>query len=127
MSTDDPIVTGDSAIFETGLVQPKILEVLQTGELVVVGFGNQSVPDDICLAAYRDQIRELIAEHDCTEFAFDLAPFKIIASGTLGLIVSVLKEGVKVYVFNVHPSVWDVFQLTKIDRFVERSDPRSPQ
>jgi anti-sigma B factor antagonist len=126
MSTD-PIVTGDSAIFETSLVQPKILEVLQTGKLVVVGFGNQSVPDDICLAAYRDQIRELIAEHNCTEFAFDLAPFKIIASGTLGLIASVLNEGVKVYVFNVHPKVWEVFQLTNLDQAIEMSDPRNPQ
>lgn len=124
MSTDDPIVTGDSAIFETGLVQPKILEVLQTGKLVVVGFGDQAVPDDICLAAYRDQIRQLIAEHECTEFAFDLAPFQIIASGTLGLIASVLKEGVKVYVFNVHPTVWEVFELTNLHRSIERSDPR---
>jgi hypothetical protein len=119
-----PIPDGDSGILKSGNRQPNLLEVLETGKLTVVGFGSKDAPDDLCLAGYREQIRELIREHQCTDIAFDLKAFKKIASVTLGLIASIRSQGVKVHVFNVSPSVAEVFALTNLDQHIEMSDPR---
>jgi anti-sigma B factor antagonist len=126
MSTDR-ISDGDSAILPRSAFQPSLLQVFETGKRIVVGFGSDTVPDDLCLANYREQIRQLIAEHGCTEFAFDLRAFQKIQSGTLGLIASVRNEGVKVYVFNLSSDVREVFEISHLDRAVEMYDPRGPQ
>ena len=126
MSTD-PISDGDSAIIQGGAMKRDLLQVFETGKRIVVGFGSLDVPDDLCLANYREQIRQLIKEHGCTEFAFDLKPFKKIQSGTLGLIASVRNEGVKVFAFNVSPDVREVFALSNLDQAIEMYDPRTEQ
>lgn len=118
----DPASNGDSVRFPHN--PSNILEVYETGERLVVGFGRQIVTDDHCLALYREQIRDLIREHGATEVAFDLKPFKKIQSGTLGLIASVRNEGVKVYVFNASPEVREVFELSNLDQVIEMRDPR---
>lgn len=125
MSTS-PLSNDDSAIIQPNPDQPDILEVFETGKRIIVGFGKQEAPDDLCIATYRDQIRQLIKDHNCTEFGFDLQAFTRIASGTLGLIASVRKQDVKVYVFNVSPKVREVFKLTKLDQHLEMYDPRNP-
>jgi anti-sigma B factor antagonist len=118
----NPASNGESAGFPNS--PWNILEVYETGQRLIVGFGRQSVADDHCLALYREQIRGLIKEHGATEVAFDLKAFKKIQSGTLGLIASVRNEGVKVYVFNVSPEVREVFELSNLDQVIEMRDPR---
>lgn len=118
----NPASNGESAGFPTS--PSNILEVYEKGKRLIVGFGRQTVPDDHCLALYREQIRDLIKEHGSTEVAFDLKAFKKIQSGTLGLIASVRNEGVKVYVFNVSPEVREVFELSNLDQVIEMRDPR---
>ena len=118
---------GDESNRPSNAGQPDILEVIATGKRIVVGFGNRKVPDDHCLANYREQIRQLIAEHGCTEFAFDLKAFKNIQSGTLGLIASVRNEGVKVFAFNLSPEIREVFAISNLDQVIEMYDPRISQ
>ena len=123
MSTN-PHSDDDSNTFQPQASPTSILEIHETGKRLVVGFGSQSVPDDHCLAMYREQIRQLIKEHGSTEVAFDLKPFQKIQSGTLGLIASVKNEGVNVSVFNVSPEVREVFALSNLDQIIEMSDRR---
>jgi anti-sigma B factor antagonist len=124
----DRISDGDSAIIpSSSAIQPDLLQLFETGKRIVVGFRSDNIPDDLCLASYREQIRQLIKEHQCTEFAFDLKPFKKIQSGTLGLIASVRNEGVKVFAFNLSPDVREVFEISRLDQAVEMYDPRAQQ
>lgn len=118
----DPASNGEFA--PSGGNDPNILEVYETGKRLVVGFGPNHVSDDHCLAVYREQIRQLIKEHGSTEVAFDLKAFKTVQSGTLGLIASVRNEGVKVYVFNISPEIWEVFELSNLNQVIEMRDPR---
>ncbi len=120
----NPISNDDSDSFQPKASPTSILEICETGKRLVVGFGSQSVPDDHCLATYREQIRQLIKEHGSTEVAFDLKAFQKIQSGTLGLIASVKNEGVNVSVFNVSPEVREVFALSNLDQIIEMSDRR---
>lgn len=112
----------DSAGTPVNNNQLNVLEIRETGQRIVLGFGSQTVPDDHCLAVYREQIRELIKQHRAMEVGFDLQPFKTIQSGTLGLIASIRNEGVKVYVFNVSPEVREVFELTNLNQVISLFD-----
>jgi anti-anti-sigma factor len=123
MSTDRAF-DDDSTLNHSKPDRANILEVHETGKRIVVGFGSQSVPDDHCLAVYREQIRQLIKQHGASEVVFDLKAFKTIQSGTLGLIASTHNEGVKVCALNVSPEIREVFELTNLDKIVEMADPR---
>ena len=116
------INTSDSAVIKSSNLGPKRLQVYESGKLTVVGFGGQDVPEDYNVAEYREEIVELIRQHECTEFAFDLTGVRIISSGILGLIASVQNEGVKVAVINPSKDVREVFEVTQLDRFVELRD-----
>jgi anti-anti-sigma factor len=124
MSNDSPF-NEDSAPNQVNANQSSILEVHEAGKRIVVGFGNRAVPDDHCLAVYREQIKQLIAEHAATEVVFDLKAFKTIQSGTLGLIASTVNQGVKVRVLNASSEIREVIELTNLDKIVELSDPRT--
>lgn len=116
----------EDSVGNPGQVNPaNILEIQEAGKRIVLGFGSHNLPDDHCLAVYREQIRELIKKHKAEEVAFDLKPFKTIQSGTLGLIASIRNEGVKVYCFNVSPAVREVFELTNLNQVIGMFDPRS--
>jgi anti-sigma B factor antagonist len=123
--TTDSVSDDDFTNTRANTNQFNVLEIRETGQRIVLGFGSQTVPDDHCLAVYREQIRELIKEHRATEVGFDLEPFKTIQSGTLGLIASIRNEGVKVFVFNVSPGIREVFELTNLDQVINLFDPQS--
>ena len=95
------------------------LKVYQTGELTVVGFGGQDVPDEVCIAAYRTQLLDLIAQHNCKVMAFDLTGVKYVPSGMLGVLSSIRKRVERVELYNPSPAVMDVLRLIHFDRLFE--------
>ena len=72
-----------------------ILQVYETGELTVVGFGGREILDQIDISACREEIVTLVEKHKCKVLAFDLAGVKLIPSGMLGLLASLrrMKQG----------------------------------
>ena len=93
------------------------LEVYQTGELTVIGFGGREILDYLNLADCRDEIAALIREHDCKTLAFDLTGVRLIPSGLLGIIASTQCRGVEVHLFNPSDDVREVLEITKLDKF----------
>jgi anti-anti-sigma factor len=114
--------SGDSDLFTNSNRPEALLEVYQTGPVTVVGFGGKDVPSDLCLSEYRDEITSLIAQHGCTDFAFDLSGVKMIPSGLLGLIASIRDLGVNVSVFNASADVRDVLEITKLNTLIQVRD-----
>ena len=98
---------------------PSILKIYQTGELTVVGFGGKDVPDEVCIAAYRTQLFDLIAKHQCKVLAFDLTGVQLVPSGMLGVLSSIRQRVERVELYNPSPDVKDVLQITKFDRLFE--------
>ncbi|MBS0204676.1 MAG: STAS domain-containing protein [Planctomycetes bacterium] len=95
---------------------PAVLKVYQTGELTVVGFGGRDVPDEVCIAAYRTQLFDLIAQHNCKTLAFDLTGVQLIPSGMLGVLSSIRQRVEHVELYNPSPDVLDVLRITKFDQ-----------
>lgn len=98
---------------------PAVLKIYQTGELTVVGFGGRDVPDEVCIAAYRTQLLDLIAKHDCKVLAFDLTGVQLVPSGMLGVLSSIRQRVGRVELYNPSPDVMEVLRITKFDQLFE--------
>lgn len=96
-----------------------VLEVYQVGELTVVGFGGRDVPDEVCIAAYRDQLKRLIEQHKCQTLAFDCTGVKLMPSGMLGLLTSLRKQVGKIELYNPSVDVVAVLKVTNLLPFFE--------
>jgi len=98
---------------------PKILDVYEAGRLTVVGFGGHDVLDGLNIADCRDELTELIREHQCRFLAFDLTGVKLLPSGMLGLLASLRKLSVAVMLYNPNRDIREVLQITNLDQLVE--------
>lgn len=106
--------------FRSGkLPEDPVLKIYQTGELTVVGFGGRDVPDEVCIAAYRTQLFDLIAQHNCKTLAFDLTGVQLVPSGMLGVLSSLRQRVEHVELYNPSPDVLDVLRITKFDQLFE--------
>lgn len=110
---DESDSNADSSI-EQELLFPGILKIHQTGELTVVGFGGEDFPEDYCVAAYRDQLITLIADHKVKVLAFDLAGVKLVPSGLLGLLASLRKRVDRIELYNISDDVREVLEITRL-------------
>lgn len=97
-----------------GAPVPGVLNVYQTGPLTVVGFAGRDVPDEVCIAAYRDQLFKLLEESQCTVLAFDLTGVVLVPSGMLGVLVSLRKRLERVELYNPSKDVREVLEMTKL-------------
>jgi anti-sigma B factor antagonist len=112
---------GDSAILG-GASQPRLLQVYATDPVVVVGFGGVTIPDDHNLAAYRDELLDLLQQHRKSELAFDLTGVILVPSGIVGLFVSLVHQGIRVSVFNASQEVREVLTVTQVNQLVTLMD-----
>ena len=99
-----------------------VLKVYQTGELTVVGFGGQDVPDEVCIAVYREQLLQLIKEHHCKVLAFDLTGVKLIPSGMLGVLTSLRSQVKRLELYNPSVDVREVLHMTRLEQLFEIKD-----
>jgi hypothetical protein len=104
----------DSGILTDSGADPTLLTFVLDGRRAVVGFNSQSVPDEVCIAAYRNQLLKYIQDHDCQALAFDLSGIKLVPSGMLGLLVSLKKRGLEVELLNPAADIVDVLRITRL-------------
>lgn len=113
--SDEPrISSGDSTILQRSPAVRNILNVYEAGETTVVGFGGREVPDETCLAEYREQLAELTERHCCHTLTVDLTGVKRVPSGLLGLLVSIQRRGLRIELFNPSKDIRDVLETTRL-------------
>jgi anti-anti-sigma factor len=100
-------------------MQQEELQVYEAGKLTVLGFGGRELLDHIDVVACRDQILNLVEEHECEVLAFDMTGVKLIPSGLLGIITSLRNLGVELHVYNPSDNVRDVLATTKLDELLQ--------
>ena len=104
---------GDSKL-NVAETKPGVLKIYQTGPLTVVGFAGQDVPDEVCIAGYRDQLFKLIDEQQCKVLAFDLTGVVLVPSGMLGVLISLRKRLERVELYNPSKDIREVLEMTKL-------------
>jgi len=120
----DHAVTGasDSSVALGSANDPGVLKIYQTGELTVVGFGGDDVPDEVCIAGYRDQLHKLLDEHKCKVLAFDLSGVKLVPSGMLGVLTTLRKRVERLEIYNASENIREVLKLTNLVKLFDLRD-----
>ncbi len=95
------------------------LHVYEAGKLTVVGFGRHDVLDHVNVPECRDELTQIIRDHEVEVLAFDLTGVKLIPSGMLGLLASLHKLGVKVMLFNPSEDIHEILKITHLNQFLE--------
>jgi len=119
---DDAKTASDSAITSGDAGHAGVLKVYQTGELTVVGFGGVDVPDEVCIAGYRDQLNQLVEQHKCKVLAFDLTGVRLVPSGMLGVLTTLRRKVDRLEIYNASENIREVLQLTKLDQLFDLKD-----
>jgi len=116
---EDPVVDPDDSSVGKAFQDPGVLQVYQTGELTVVGFAGKDVPDEVCIAGYRDQMNKLIEDHQVQVMAVDLSGVRLVPSGMLGLLTSIRKKVGRVELYNPSDDVREVLKITNLDKLFD--------
>jgi anti-sigma B factor antagonist len=114
----DPM-SGDSAVKLGELKDPRVLKVYQTGELTVVGFGGQDVPDEVCIASYREQLFRMVEDYQCKVLAFDLTGVTLVPSGMLGVLTSLRSKVDRIELYNPSVDVREVLHMTRLEQLFD--------
>lgn len=100
-------------------VRREFLNVYQAGKLTVVSFVSAELLDQIVVSECREEIADLIREHKSEVLAFDLTGVKLVPSGMLGMLASLGRLGVEVYLFNPSEEIREVLEITRLDSVLQ--------
>jgi hypothetical protein len=113
---DDSVVLNDLASGRDGLA------FVRNGCCTIVKFTNKEIPDDFCMAKYRDQLYELIKDPACELLRFDLTGIPFLPSGLLGVLASVKNRGIDVEVSNPSQNIRESLAVTRLDSLIRICD-----
>lgn len=103
-------------------ISQELLRVYETGDTIVVGFGEGEVPEYLDIAQMRDEIVELLRSHQANSIAFDLAGVPHVPSVMLGLLASLKTAGYSVHLYNPSRNVRSVLEVTRLNRLFQLHD-----
>jgi len=99
-----------------------LLNVYEIGELTVVGFSGRDIPDEVCIAGYRDQLLALLSEYPVKTLAFDLTGVKLMPSGMLGLLTSLRRRVDQIELYNASDDIREVLAITNLAQLFTLKD-----
>ena len=102
------------------------LEVSQNGDVTIITFGDREVLDQINLSACRDQITEIVKRNQTKTLAFEMSGVRLIPSGMLGLLASLLDIVAKIQILNPSADVREVLEITKLNQIFDVRDEVAP-
>jgi hypothetical protein len=113
--TEADIAAGDSGVLVTQPPDPNLLRITRDGSTLTVGFSRTDIPDEVCIASYRDQVVHALDEHpDCRRLTFDVTQIRMLPSGMLGLLATVKKRGREVEILNPSKDVQEALRVTRL-------------
>jgi anti-anti-sigma factor len=96
-----------------------VFQVRETGRLTLVRVNPEGVTDFERFEQCRDELVTILTKAGCIVVRFDVEGIPFLASGILGLLVSIRKAGVDIQIQNASEHVRDVLKVTRLDQLVE--------
>jgi len=96
-----------------------VFQVNETGRLTLVRVNPDGVTDYERFEQCRDQLLKILKEAGCVVVRLDVEGIPFLASGILGLLVSMRNSGIDVQIQNASEHVRDVLKVTRLDKLVE--------
>jgi anti-anti-sigma factor len=104
-----------------------VFQVRETGRLTVIAINPEGIGDFTRFEQCRDELVPLLQDAHCRVLRFDLAGIPFLASGVLGLLISLQKIGVEIQLKNVSEHILDVLHVTRLDELVEVLPAAAPE
>ena len=95
-----------------------VFQVREVARLTVVRINPEGVTDYERFEQCRDELLKLLKEAGCLVVRFDVEGIPFLASGILGLLVS-MRNSVDIQIQNASEHVRDVLKVTRLDQLVE--------
>jgi anti-sigma B factor antagonist len=96
-----------------------VFRIQETGPLTVIAVNPDGVSDFSRVEQCRNELIPYLKKAECKVVRFDLEGIPFLASGVLGLLVSLRKIGVDIQFKNVAEHIVDVLRVTRLDEMIE--------
>ncbi len=96
-----------------------VFQVRETGRLTHVRVNPEGVSDFERFEQCRDELVTVLKNAGCIVVRFDVEGIPFLASGILGLLVSIREADVDIQIQNASEHVADVLRVTRLDQLVE--------
>ncbi len=98
------------------------LEVEEIGEVTVVNFVDRKILDEQNIQVIGEQLFNLVEEQGKRKILLNFSNVEYLSSAALGKLITLNKkvQGVKggrLILCNIDPQIFEVFEITKLDKF----------
>ena len=97
------------------------LEVEPIGDVTVVNFVDRKILDEQNIQIIGEQLFSLVDEQGLRKILLNFANVEYLSSAALGKLITLNKKlqqaGGKLILCNIDPQIFEVFEITKLDRF----------
>ena len=97
------------------------LEVESIGDVTVVNFVDRKILDEQNIQVIGEQLFSLVDEEGFKKVLLNFSNVEYLSSAALGKLITLNKKlqgvGGKLILCNIDPQIFEVFEITKLDRF----------
>ena len=97
------------------------LELEPIGDVTVVNFVDRKILDDQNIQIIGEQLFSLVDEQGLRKILLNFSNVEYLSSAALGKLITLNKKlqqaGGKLILCNIDPQIFEVFEITKLDRF----------
>jgi anti-sigma B factor antagonist len=97
------------------------LEVEPIGDVTVVNFVDRKILDEQNIQVIGEQLFSLVDEQGLKKILLNFSNVEYLSSAALGKLITLNKKlqqaGGKLILCNIHAQIFEVFEITKLDRF----------
>src|SRR5262245_6376121 len=97
------------------------LEVEDIGDVTVVNFVDRNILDEQSIQVIGDQLFSLVDESGRRKLLLNFANVEYLSSAALGKLITLNKKlnavGGQLILCNIEPQIYEVFEITKLDKF----------
>ncbi|MBY0231381.1 MAG: STAS domain-containing protein [Gemmataceae bacterium] len=97
------------------------LEVESIGDVTVVNFVDRKILDEQNIQVIGEQLFSLVDEEGYKKLLLNFSNVEYLSSAALGKLITLNKKlqgvGGKLILCNIDPQIFEVFEITKLDKF----------
>ena len=97
------------------------LEVEPIGDVTVVNFVDRKILDEQNIQVIGEQLFSLVEEEGMKKILLNFSNVEYLSSAALGKLISLNKKlqgvGGRLILCNIDPQIFEVFEITKLDKF----------
>lgn len=102
------------------------LQVTDDGDVTVVRFADKKILDEASIQELGAELFKLVEEEKRSQLLLNFSNVEFLSSAALGKLITLDKKvkqgGGKLKLSNIHPGIYEVFALTRLNRVFDIKD-----